>query len=107
VAIARSLHKRAPVLILDEATSHLDAENERAVRAAISGLMESQRQRGVTVVIAHRLSTVRDADSIVVLEGGRATEQGRHEDLIARNGPYAQLVAAQLALPTSISQSVR
>jgi ATP-binding cassette, subfamily B, bacterial len=96
LAIARALLKRAPILILDEATSHLDTENERTVRAAIAELMEGR----TTIVIAHRLSTVRDADRIVVLDRGQVAEQGTHLELIARGGPYAQLVGAQLALPT-------
>jgi ATP-binding cassette subfamily C protein CydCD len=100
LAIARALLKRAPVLILDEATSHLDAENERTVRAAIAELMAGH----TTIVIAHRLSTVRDADRIIVLDEGRVAEQGRHEELLQRDGPYAQLIRSQLALPVAVPQ---
>ncbi len=93
VAIARAFLKDAPVLILDEATSHLDAVSEALVREALDRLARDR----TTIVIAHRLSTVRDADAIVVLEGGRVMETGRHADLLAGGGLYAHLVARQLA----------
>jgi ATP-binding cassette subfamily C protein CydCD len=92
VAIARAFLKDAPILILDEATSHLDAVNEQAVRAALDLL---QRDR-TTVVIAHRLSTVRDADHIIVLEEGQIAEIGDHRVLLDRKGLYARLVSRQL-----------
>ncbi len=92
VAVARAFLKNAPILILDEATSHLDAINEAMVRRALKDLMAER----TTVVIAHRLSTVRDADRIVVLGDGRVIETGTHAELIARGGLYAQLAARQL-----------
>jgi ATP-binding cassette subfamily C protein CydCD len=92
VAIARAFLKDAPVLILDEATSHLDAVSEAAVRAALERLARDR----TTLVIAHRLSTVRDADAIVVLDEGRLVEVGRHAELLARGDLYAHLVARQL-----------
>ena len=95
VAIARAFLKDAPVLILDEATSHLDAVNEQAVRRALD-LLQADR---TTIVIAHRLSTVRNADLIVVLDEGRVAETGTHAALLARGGLYAQLVSRQLAAP--------
>jgi ATP-binding cassette subfamily C protein CydCD len=93
VAIARAFLKDAPILILDEATSHLDAVNEQAVRASLTLLA---RER-TTLVIAHRLATVRDADRIVVLDAGRVVEIGDHDSLLARGGLYARLVGRQLA----------
>ena len=93
VAIARAFLKNAPVLILDEATSHLDTVNEQAVRRALDRLQSDR----TTIVIAHRLSTIRDADLIVVLDEGRVAETGTHAALLAKGGLYAQLVSRQLA----------
>ena len=93
VAIARAFLKDAPVLVLDEATSHLDAVSEQAVQHALETLMHDR----TTVIIAHRLSTVRSAGRIVVLDEGRVVEIGRHEELLGRAGLYSQLVGRQLA----------
>jgi len=84
LAIARAILKDAPVLILDEATSALDTESERAVQEALDTLMKGR----TTFVIAHRLSTVRNADVILVIEGGRIVEKGRHEELLSRESRY-------------------
>src|SRR5581483_10384556 len=93
VAIARAFLKNAPTLILDEATSHLDAVSEAQVRAALDALMRDR----TTIVIAHRLSTVRNADMLVVLDRGHLVETGSHAALVARNGLYARLIRRQLA----------
>jgi subfamily B ATP-binding cassette protein MsbA len=87
VAIARALLRDAPILILDEATSSLDSESERHVQDALSQLMRGR----TTLVIAHRLSTVEQADQIIVLQEGRVAESGTHAELIARGGLYSQL----------------
>ena len=92
LAIARALLRDAPILILDEATSALDAESEMLVQDALTTLMQDR----TSVVIAHRLSTVRRADRIVVLEGGRVVESGTHETLLASGGAYAKLYELQL-----------
>ena len=93
IAIGRAVLKDAPLLVLDEATSHLDAVTERSVRQALTELMTDR----TTVVIAHRLSTIRDADLIVVLDNGRVAEAGMHDALIAGEGLYARLARAQMA----------
>jgi subfamily B ATP-binding cassette protein MsbA len=93
LAIARALLKNSPILILDEATSSLDAESERLVQEALANLMRDR----TAFVIAHRLSTVRRADAIMVLEHGKIAETGRHEELLAiPGGVYAKLYALQL-----------
>jgi ATP-binding cassette subfamily B protein len=89
IAIARTVLRNPPVLVLDEATSALDTETERAVQAALDRLAEGR----TTIAIAHRLSTVRDADEIVVLDRGRVAERGTHAELLARGGRYAALAA--------------
>jgi subfamily B ATP-binding cassette protein MsbA len=91
LAIARALLKNAPILILDEATSHLDTESEMLVQRALQNLMEHR----TVIVIAHRLSTIRRADKIVVLDRGRITETGTHEELVSGGGIYQRLHALQ------------
>jgi len=91
IAIARALLRDAPILVLDEPTAALDAQSEDLVMSALERLMAGR----TTFIIAHRLSTIRNADQIVVLDRGSVAEQGRHEELMRRNGVYARLVRLQ------------
>jgi subfamily B ATP-binding cassette protein MsbA len=93
IAIARAMLKDAPILLLDEATSALDTESERAVQAALGVLMRGR----TTIVIAHRLSTIQSADTIHVVDGGRIVESGKHLELLARGGVYANLHRLQFS----------
>jgi len=93
IAIARALLKDPPILILDEATSALDAESERLVQEALLNLIKGR----TTLVIAHRLATVRSANRILVLDGGEVNEVGTHEELLRRGGLYARLYELQFA----------
>lgn len=93
LAIARLLLKAPAVVVLDEATAHLDSESEAAVQRALDTALRGR----TSIVIAHRLSTVRAADQILVVQAGRIVEQGRHVDLLAEQGLYAELYRTQFA----------
>ncbi|MEU4236450.1 ABC transporter ATP-binding protein [Actinoplanes sp. NPDC026619] len=97
IAIARLLLKHPSIVILDEATAHLDSESEAAVQRALTAALEGR----TALVIAHRLSTVRDADLILVLDDGRVVERGRHDDLVAAGGLYAELYRTQFAVASA------
>ncbi len=95
IAIARTILRNPPVLVLDEATSSLDTQTERLVQEALERLSEGR----TTIAIAHRLSTVRDADQIVVLDRGRIVEIGTYEELLSRGGRFAELAARDDGFP--------
>ena len=101
LSIARALLKNSPILILDEATSHLDTESEMLVQKALGNLMSGR----TVIVIAHRMSTIRRADKIVVLDGGRVVETGSHDDLIGQGGIYRRLHELQYSEPMSESSA--
>ena len=94
IAIARAMLKNAPVVILDEATAYIDPENEALVQKAISALTVGK----TLIVIAHRLSTLRKADRLIVIEGHQIAEMGTHDELLAKKGIYYGLVEAQLKM---------
>ena len=102
IAIARALYKNAPILILDEATSALDSQSENKIQQAIDTLLQNR----TALIIAHRLSTVRNADLILVFDRGGLVEQGTHESLMQSEGVYANLVRAQgyLQEPESVQE---
>jgi ATP-binding cassette subfamily B protein len=95
IAIARLLLKQPSIVIMDEATAHLDSESEAAVQRALTAALHGR----TALVIAHRLSTIRDADQILVFDQGRVVERGRHEELVAAGGLYAELYRTQFAAP--------
>ena len=101
LAIARALYNNAPILILDEATSALDSESERLVQLALESLTHER----TTLIVAHRLSTIRNADRIVVLDNGHIVEIGSYQELIEKDGAFARLVEAQSAMQTAKAEN--
>jgi ATP-binding cassette subfamily B protein len=103
IALARLLLKSPPVVVLDEATAHLDSESERAIQRVLDTALAGR----TSLVIAHRLSTVRQADQILVVDGGRIKERGTHEDLLAAGGLYADLYNIQFSHQAAVPVPVR
>ena len=97
VAIARAILRRSPIIILDEATASVDVETERQIQKAIAGIAGKR----TIIAIAHRLSTIRNADQILVIENGKVSESGTHDELVARGGSYARMHAIQSAAASS------
>jgi ATP-binding cassette subfamily C protein CydC len=93
MAIARAILKNSPLLILDEALSNLDTENERLLQQSLKNL----RKGRTTLIVAHRLSTFREADTLVVVNEGKVVETGNHADLVRQQGRYFELITAQMA----------
>ena len=91
LSIARAVLKNPPIMILDEATSALDTESERLVQVALENMMKNR----TSIVIAHRLSTIQNADEIIVMQKGEIVEQGKHNELLEKNGTYKKLVDMQ------------
>ena len=91
LSIARAVLKNPPIMILDEATSALDTESERLVQVALENMMKNR----TSIVIAHRLSTIKNADTIVVMQKGKIVEQGKHQELLDKQGVYSKLVEMQ------------
>ena len=91
LSIARAVLKNPPIMILDEATSALDTESERLVQKALENMMKNR----TSIVIAHRLSTIQNADQIIVMQRGEIVEQGKHNELLLKEGNYSKLVAMQ------------
>src|SRR5690606_37836026 len=99
LAIARAILKNAPILLLDEATSALDAQSEQLVQKALEHLMRGR----TTLVIAHRLATIRDANKILVLDHGRIIDEGTHDELVVKGGRYAELARLQFRMDDAAS----
>jgi subfamily B ATP-binding cassette protein MsbA len=97
IGIARAIIRNAPILILDEPTAALDSESEKLVMEALERLMKGR----TVLTIAHRLSTIRDAHKILVLKDGVVAEEGTHDELVARNGVYAELYRVQVGAPAA------
>ena len=103
IGIARAVVRNSPILILDEPTAALDTESERLVMEALERLMQGR----TVITIAHRLSTIRDAHQIIVLKAGVVAEQGTHDELVAKDGVYAELYRIQAAGPVATPQAFR